>query len=372
MKIASLFVSLGLDGAGDVSKGLNKISGSLKELFSMSIQTKLTLAGIASGLTAAAFSAGKTGKDLLQFKYGFDLSTKEMQKFSWATRQFGVESSDAIGYIEGIQDALANARQGGGMAQTFSALHIDPSQVKDAFEVAKILGERAKTANVDYFRTMGDLMSPSMVAANRRMSEKGGVEAWMNKAPASMVRSDAQIENQAKIALAFENFSQNLKTTMDNFIVKNEPLITKLIKQIEYLLEGLLSLVSKIEFLFPDKNKSEKERLTEIVKDSSKAIGGNLNPMVFGGKFVTKLFDAIGLGETAKIYGPTMEQAGFKQKDILPKAPDNSPVEVEFQEKGKSTIVNIENLSVVSNDASHLINGLQNYNTILQFDRGVT
>lgn len=237
---------MGLDGAGDVSKGLGKISGSLKDLFSMGIQTKLTLAGIAAGLTGAAFSAGKTGKNLLEFKYAFDLSTRELQKFSWATRQFGVDNEEAIGYIQRLQDALADARQGGGYAKTFTSLLIDPSKMKDAFDVAKAIQERAKGANVDYYRTMGDLMSQSMVAANRRMAEKGGLGFWMGRAPKDLIKTDSQIEQQAKIALAFDNFSQNLKNTMENFIAKNEPLITKLIAALEKLFERLLNFVGDV------------------------------------------------------------------------------------------------------------------------------
>ena len=248
MQVGELFVKLGLNGVDETSKGLSKISNSLKDLFSMTIQTKLTIAGIAASLTGAAFSAGKTGRELSAFGTAFDLSTKEMQKFSWATRQFGVDNEEAVGYIQSLQDAIANARQGGGMAGIFTALGVGINEKSNAFSVAKELAERAKTLNVDYYRTnAAELMSPHMVAANIRMAKQGGLESMMNKTPAGVIRSDKQIEEQRKIAVAFENFSSNLKATMDKFIADNGPLIQSLISRIEMLLKTFLLWIGKVE-----------------------------------------------------------------------------------------------------------------------------
>ena len=337
-----MYLKLGLDGAGDVSKGLGKISGSLKELFSMSIQTKLTLAGIAAGLTGAAFSAGKTGEDLMKFKYAFDLSTKEVQKFSWAVRQFGVDKEDAIGYIGRLQDALADARQGGGYAKTFTSLLIDPSKMKDAFEVAKAIQERAKGANADYYRTMGDLMSQEMVAANRRMAEKGGLGFWMGRAPKDLIKTDAQIEQQAKIALAFSNFSENLKNTMENFIAKNEPLITKLITAMEKLLERLL------KFMGDASEDATGSFTSDVIKGDNPAWAAAKVPLrgykdfaIEGGKAIWDTFKAGAMEiEAQKI----LNEAKTKPKV------DNSQVMVEMREKGQSTIYNINDLTVVANE----------------------
>jgi len=347
MKVADLFLKLSLDGAGDVSKGLNKVSGSLKELFSMSIQTKLTLAGIVAGLTGAAFSAGKTGKDLMQFKYAFDLSTKEMQKFSWATRQFGVDSDEAMGYIEGLQGAIADALQGGGYAQTFTALGIEIKKGMTAFDVANQIAERARGGNVDYYRRMGDLMSPAMVAANRRMAEQGGLQSWMNKTPSYVVKSEKQIEQQARIALAFENFSQNLKSTMENFIAKNEPLITKLITGIESLLQTLLNFISQKE--------GESGLISDVVKGDNVAYAGakaaGRGILATGNKINEAVFEGgKALWETLK--AGAMENEANRILDNAKRGPAKkyAPEFYEVQEKGQSTFYNINDLTVMAND----------------------
>lgn len=137
-----------MDGAGDVSK-FGKISGSLKELFSMSIQTKLTLAGIAAGLTGAAFSAGKTGANLNAFTKAFRLSSQSLQRWQQAAEGFNVSGEEMRGTIEALQNALARKlRLGKGYNEVFTNLLIDPTKIKDGFRLAEAAEKESKLAKL--------------------------------------------------------------------------------------------------------------------------------------------------------------------------------------------------------------------------------
>lgn len=235
MKIADFFVKIGLDGAGDVSKGLGKVSGSLKELFSMSIQTKLTLAGIAAGLTGAAFSAGKTGAALNAFAKGFGLSAQELQRWQMASEAFNVSGEEMTGTIEALQNALSEAKNKGEYNPIFSSMGIDPREMKDAFEFANTLRQRIQTSNVDAARIFSTgLIGENVFQAFRQMGDPSKM------APVRKILSDREIQAMQKISVDFTRFSENLKRSMENFIVKNQPIIEKLIKGIERLLETFL------------------------------------------------------------------------------------------------------------------------------------
>ena len=235
MKIADFFVKIGLDGASDVSKGLGKVSGSLKELFSMSIQTKLTLAGIAAGLTGAAFNAGKTGAALNAFSKGFGLSAQELQRWQMASEAFNVSGEEMAGTIKGLQDALAEARLGKGFNEVFTNLMIDPSKIKNGFELANILRQRVQSGGVDATRILSSgLLGENVFQAFRQMGDPSKM------APVRKILSDREIQAMQRISVDFSRFSENLKRSLENFIVKNQPVIEKLIHGIERLLETFL------------------------------------------------------------------------------------------------------------------------------------
>lgn len=243
MKVADLYVNLGLTGQNEMTKGLDKVGSSLKELFSLSIGTKLTLAGIITGFVGAAFSAGKTGAAMMHFRGAFDLSSQELQRWQYAARQFGVGAEGVQSSIEGIQNAIANAKLGGEFSEVFGKLGIDISGKKDAFDILKQIQARIKAGNTDAMR----IWSSGLISTELFQFLKRGPDMSKFKAPKGMLLSDAQLRQQERISVAFDNFGGNLKRTMEAFIAKNEPLITKLIDRIEKLLEGLLKYFDKIE-----------------------------------------------------------------------------------------------------------------------------
>lgn len=331
MKIADLFLNLGLNGQGEVSKGLKGISGSLKDLFSMSIQTKLTLAGIASGLTAAAFSAGKTGMSLKQFANSFGLSTREMQLWEMAGRQFGVSAEEVRGSVEGIQDALIEAKAGRGFNEAFSLLGIDPRSSKDAFDVLEKLRQRVKDGQVDAMRLFSSgLIDKNMFQFLRQTGDP------LKMKPIAPILSKGQIDQLARVSVSFSNFSENLKRSMENFIVKNEPLINGLIKSIGELLESLLKWIGKGEDktgLIADVVKGENipVAVTKAAGRGFLSVGDKINEAVVeGGK---------ALWETFKAGAAEIEYNNRPPPSIQPNLSKRDTGWIEYQQGNTSTYV---------------------------------
>lgn len=261
MKIADFFVKIGIDGAGDVSKGLGKVSGSLKELFSMSIQTKLTLAGIAAGLTGAAFNAGKTGAALNAFSKGFGLSAQELQRWQMAAEEFKVSGEEMMGTIKALQDAISEARYKGEYNPIFSSMGIDPREMKDAFEFANTLRQRIQSSNLDAARIFSTgLISENVFQAFRQMGDPSKM------APVRKILSDKEIQEMQKISVAFDRFGKDLSRDMEKFIVQNSALIKDVMDLLKTFLKEGLTLIRDISKIFGTKYEGKENELKNLEK----------------------------------------------------------------------------------------------------------
>lgn len=252
MKIAELFVKLGMQGQGDIQKGLGKVSSSMKELFSLSIQTKLTLAGLVGGLTMAAKSAGKTGQGLMQFKNAFGLSAQELQRWQYAALGFGVQGEEVQSTIEGIQDLLTKGFAGGGFDE-FAKLGIDITKAKNAFDVLLQVQERIKKGNIDVAR----LFSSGMISNNMFQFLRRAESMATYKAPKGAILSDAQLSRQEKIAVSFDRFGNDLKKDLDAFVVDNSKAILETMGALKEILRDLLKFMSD--------NRETIKKLTDVM-----------------------------------------------------------------------------------------------------------
>lgn len=363
MRIADLYLKLGLDGAGDVSKGLGKISGSLKELFSMSIQTKLTLAGIAAGLTGAAFSAGKTGANLNAFTKAFGLSSQSLQRWQQAAEGFNVSGEEMQGTIEALQNALAEARLGKGYNEVFTNLLIDPTKIKDGFELAETLRKRIQTSQVD----AGRILSSGLIDQNVfQMMRQVGDPSKMK--PVRAILSDAEIKAMQGISVGFTRFKENINRQVESFVVKNEPLIKKLLEKMEELLTVFLRWTSDLEKksgLVSDISKGDSVPLA-VTKAAGRGVlsyGDTINEAVIeGGK---ALWDSLKSG-AMEIEAQKM----LNEAKTTPKV-DNSAGFVEIQ-KGNTSIFyigNIDATDALSKNAKDEFTRLATHKIVSQGER---
>lgn len=332
MKIADFFVKIGMEGAGDVSKGLGKVSGSLKELFSMSIQTKLTLAGIAAGLIGAAFSAGKTGAALNAFSKGFGLSAQELQRWQMASEAFNVSGEEMAGTIKGLQDALAEAKLGRGFNEVFTNLMIDPSKIKNGFELANVLRQRVQSGGVDATRILSSgLLGENVFQAFRQMGDP------LKTAPVRKILSDKEIQEMQKISVAFTRFKENISRKMEEFIVNNGPLIIRVMTKLEKFLEAALKFVDTTtsEAL---NTKEGSDNAPRMAVKMAKGAGSSIFDFFKGQAEQT---DKIKQGLYDKY---TEKQAEPNIKPVSPLEGKYAPEQIEFQKGGTSIIIDTVNL----------------------------
>ena len=297
MKIADLYLKLGIDGAGDVSKGLGKISGSLKELFSMSIQTKLTLGSIVAGLTGASISFGRTAMGLSQFANTFGLSTKTLQQWQQAAEIAGVGADEVAGSIGKIQDAMTDAMLHGGMNEAFTKLAIDPRQFKDAFGVIEELRKRIQGGQIDVMRAFSSgLIDENMFQMLRQIKNPTEMK------PIRHIMTEGEVKSGQQLAVQFDRFGKDLKRMMDEFVVQNKDLILEVLNLLKTFLKEAMKLMLDISKMFGfDKEKQklpESQKIDSLVKE--KYTGGildRLNPFKGGVKVGDAIFKALGFAD---------------------------------------------------------------------------
>lgn len=114
MKIAELFVNLGIKGDGSASKILKQVRKDLDEVKSTGFATKAAMLAVFYGLEQMTTSAGARGQSLLQFSAATGKSTVDLQKMQYALMSLGVTNEEVEGSFRGITDAIAKMRLGGG------------------------------------------------------------------------------------------------------------------------------------------------------------------------------------------------------------------------------------------------------------------
>jgi hypothetical protein len=351
VKIADLYLKLGLSGGNDVSKGLTKISGSLQELFSMSIKTKLTLAGIAAGLTGAAFSAGKTGATLSAFKNTFDLSTDTLQRWQQGAEAFGVSGDEMIGTIGGIQNALADAMTHGGVSEVFTKLAIDPRKFRDAYSVIEELRKRIQGGQIDVMR----LFSSGLISQNVFQMLRQIGDPTQSKLVRPLL-TEKDIKAAQAVSVSFTRFQENLKRSMDKFIVDNSKTIMEFMKAVQDGILWFMKLIKENQPLINDLVNALKDiagilknalglfpKTLSVVTDATKeAAASGHGAAASIGLGLNAPFAKLGQWMIDSSLGKILPIGKEVQKpSVMPNAPENrGPGWTEFQDsKSQSTFI---------------------------------
>lgn len=306
MKIADLFVDLGLTNESVVVKGLKKVSDAFGEVVHSSFQTKLGIAGALYGLEKLTSSAAKTGSQFYKFREAFGLSTKSLQEWQHLARQYGAEE-EIQGAIEGIQQAMAKMELGGGMPAAFGRLDIQ-TEGKNAFEVLEQIEKKIKKIDpklgMELVSGLG--ISSSMFAAMRSWNRQ------TDKLDESMLISDESITQLQKINAQWANFwfmlkrisvlstskfaSPMIKTLKDvtDFVMGASGWVNNLTKDFEHLkdvlvvlggvilayfapvtaaLTGIAYLISKAQE-FKNAGQQERENIFKKTIGTEKRVGG--------------------------------------------------------------------------------------------------
>lgn len=206
MKIAELFVALGLEGTDKVVKGLKSVNDSFKEATSSSFTMKALMAGAVVGMERMVKAASSTGMELYQFAKATGLSSVELQKWQYMMGQYGAgEETQAA--LETIQELLASIKMGGNVPAAWGLLNL-PTAGKNAIQILEMLEKKSKaftdpSVGVSLFKQLG-LSSKAFQALRSINMEKDRMDK-------RLIISDKERDNLMQINREWYNFWANLQ-----------------------------------------------------------------------------------------------------------------------------------------------------------------
>ncbi len=282
MKIADLFIGLGIKGDDKTNKALKGTKSGLADVKSMSIEAKAAIIGAIYALERLMSSSAQQGAGLMNFNALTGLSTQALQEWQYAARQAGVSSEELTGSVKGVQNAMTNMLLGKGapegMAMLANKVGFDEKKARDTFYVMKKLQEFAKSAPPDIssnlMKSFG--LNEGVISAMQRNMFRDDI---FKNAPKY---SQAQIVQLDKVNSAWANLGQKIEMAMGKFTAKHGmQLISDLEKitpQVLKLVEALVTLADKTK-VFQLIGKAFEgwglileginKQLTDINKDSS-------------------------------------------------------------------------------------------------------
>lgn len=250
MKIAELFVKLGVDGTKDVQKGLEKTDKRMGAIVTRALAVTAAMAAAGAALYKFTKTGTEEGQGLLNFANATGLSVKKLQQFQYAGKQAGIAASEVQGSIKSLQMAYANMRRGMGGFEGFAEMaqfvKLDEKKAGDPFYLILKMQEFAQKS-IDKAHTRAVLSTAGM-SASMIDGIMGGVfnEKNLN---AAKVLSGAEIQNLNKIKNVWGNLAHDFDRAMAKLNGKHGLVLAKslrsLIEPVKDLTEAFAEFISK-------------------------------------------------------------------------------------------------------------------------------
>lgn len=211
MKIAELFVNLGIKGDGTALKALKGVKKDLEEVKSSGFATKAAMLAVFYGLEQMTSAAGKQGQNLLQFSAATGKSTIDLQKMQYALMDVGVTNEEVEGSFRGITDAVAKMRLGGGapmgLGMLMSATGLKDEDLDRPMKVLQAIQKYAQSGGDPAIikQLTSWAVSDNMFAGLRRYHGDA------DKVGMSHIISEKEQEQLAKVDAAWSHIWQTLK-----------------------------------------------------------------------------------------------------------------------------------------------------------------
>lgn len=155
MKIAELFVDLGVKGNGEAQKALQGMRGTLGEISTSGLAAKAGILGVVYGLQQLMSHGMEAGATLMSYSNATGMSIDALQRWQYAARHANVGAEELEANFTGLQSTMMRMSMGqgvpAGMGVISNAVGIDQSRVRDTMYMMKKLVEYAqKEGNVDF------------------------------------------------------------------------------------------------------------------------------------------------------------------------------------------------------------------------------
>ncbi len=256
MKIADLFVDLGVTGN---EKSIGAIAGMRKgmgDLSSTSLEAKAAIIGAMYALQRMFAASGQTGTNLNQFSQLVDTSTKTLQQYQWAAQQVGVSNQEMAGTFLSMQDAMNKIILNEGAPKLLAQVH----QLTRDFGDFDIL-EYQKTPEKLIQRLQAYAMRETNTGIAREALKSFGVSdavfaamrqnafrpEVLNRAP---VYTDSEIKSLSRADAAWKNLGTSIEMAFGRFNAKHgEELVAnieKIVKSVIKLSESFMTFAERI------------------------------------------------------------------------------------------------------------------------------
>ena len=204
MKIAELFVNLGLVGGEDTNRDIKKVKDSLGNVSTSGLQAKAALIGVMYGLHRFASQSIGMGKELNNFSILTGISSKTLQQWQHVARGVGVEAGEVSSAFKNVQSTFTNMMLTGQRPQAWGmfmqAVQPDVKKLRDTEYMMRKLQEFAQKMPADVGRNFLSQfgLSEGVITAMRQGAFNNSA---LSKAP---IYSNDQVKKLKDISLEWD------------------------------------------------------------------------------------------------------------------------------------------------------------------------
>lgn len=302
MKVADLFIAIGIEGASQVKNTLGDTRKGLNETTSSALFAKAAIIGVLYGLESLVSTSNQAGSQLQQFADFTGLSAERLQRYAYAGRQFGASADEIKGSLQGVQKVMSQLETTGqgpaGLWVVSKEVGLDRTKLRDTAYVFEQLQKFAQQSKLPIgianqaLQSFG--LSEGTIAAMRHNAFNPQSMAHAN------IYSAKEIANLQHMNAAWGNLSDKIEKAIGHLNVKHGGQLIRDISQISdkviTLTDRLITLADKLQVF---KAIGKAFQGWSIILDS---INGSLDPKKKEEKpgFLNRLlFDTQGLAKDA-------------------------------------------------------------------------
>lgn len=252
MKIADLFVDLGVKGDGKAQEALKGVNLSLDSIKTNGLAAKAGVLGVLYGMQRLASNSAQTGADLMSFAASTGLSIDNLQRWQYAAKLANVTAEEMKSSIIGLQQSMLKMAQGQGAPSGYniitgalkkSGTGFDDRRTGDTKYMMEKMREYAQLEkNVafanDKLLSMG--LSLEMIAAMRRGKMN---ESVLRSAP---VYSSKEAESLDKVNAGYAKIGNQWEMGIGKINAKFGPGFVKELGSATKEVLGMVTAISKL------------------------------------------------------------------------------------------------------------------------------
>lgn len=262
MKIAELFVDLGVQGSDKTVGALTGMKKNMGGVASASLEAKVAILGAMYALERMFSQSGQAGTNLTNFTAILGVSAKTLQQYQFAARQAGVANSEVEGTFKSLQGVMTKTLMGEGAPKGLARVAmltggVTVEDIKKFAEQPQLLIQKLqeysqKETNAglrnEVLKSFG--VGDGMIAAFQR---NAFTPEMLAKAP---TYSDSEIKSLDKANIAWGNLGNKIEMAFGRFNAKHGGQLVEDIGRITDKVIGLTEAFMKL---------AEKLKIFEVI-----------------------------------------------------------------------------------------------------------